>query len=295
MSDNSKNNTLVKYLKVSLFLVVLFVGSKANAQSHLTANQVIEKIRKNVTIPWMQETRDVIIYGKGETEVKGIAVTFMSTLAVLQKAKEAGCNFVITHEPTFYSHYDDLKIHNGDPVQEAKIKFIEENNMVIFRFHDHQHRTFPDQIYEGVVEKMGWKQYWKVGSKSFEMPETTLGKFVADLQKHSGGKTIRIVGDPKMKVKKVGLALGAAGTDTHFKVLKETNCDVLIVGESNEWETAPYFQDAQTLGQNKALVVMGHADSEEAGMVYFKSWLQKFYPNTKIEFIEAGNPFWAGK
>lgn len=283
--------------RIKFITILVFLGffTKTSAQGVLTANQVIAKIKENVTYPWMEKTRDVIIYGNGETQVKGIAVTFMSTLAVLQKAKAAGCNFVITHEPTFYSHYDDLKIHETDPVQIAKIKFIEENNMVIFRFHDHQHRTFPDQIYEGVVEKMGWKPYWKEGSKSFEMPETTLGKFVKDLQKKSGGKTIRIVGDKAMKVSKIGLALGAAGTDTHFKVLKDTNCDVLIVGESNEWETVPYFQDAQTLGQNKALIVMGHADSEEAGMIYFKPWLQKFHPETKIVFIEAGNPFWAGK
>jgi putative NIF3 family GTP cyclohydrolase 1 type 2 len=279
---------------LTLFLVIGF-SSINYAQEVLTANQVIEKIKANVTVPWKGPTRDVIIYGNGETKVTGIAVTFMSTLAVLQKAKAQGCNFVITHEPTFYSHYDDLKIHESDPVQLAKVKFIEDNNMIIFRFHDHQHSTFPDQIYEGVVDKMGWRKYWTLGSKSFVMPQTTLGQFVNELQQKSGGKTIRVVGDPNMKISKVGLALGAAGTDTHFKVLKETNCDLLIVGESNEWETVPYFQDAQTLGQNKALIVMGHADSEEAGMVYFQAWLQKFYPQTKITFIEAGNPFWSGK
>lgn len=278
---------------LTLFCFVKTV--KTSAQNTPTANEVIEKIKENVTLPWMTETRDRIIYGDGDTQVTGIAVTFMSTLAVLQEANAAGCNFVITHEPTFYSHYDDLSIHADDPIQQAKIKYIEDNNMVIFRFHDHQHRTNPDQIYEGVVNKMGWKNYWTEGSKSFTMPTTTLGKFVKDLKKASGAETMRVVGNPKMKISKVGLALGAAGTNTHFKVLKDTNCDLLIVGESNEWETVPYFQDAQTLGKNIALIIMGHADSEEAGMLYFQEWLQQFYPNLNITFIEAGNPFWQGK
>lgn len=285
------NSRLAAILPFILFLKLQI----SFAQNAPTANEVIEKIKQNVTLPWMEETRDKIIYGDGDTQVTGIAVTFMSTLAVLQEAKAAGCNFVITHEPTFYSHYDDLSIHEADPVQQAKIKYIEDNGMVIFRFHDHQHRTTPDQIYEGVVDKMGWNKYWTEGSKSFTMAPTTLAKFVKELKKTSGAKTMRIVGDPKMKISKVGLALGAAGTGTHFKVLKETNCDLLIVGESNEWETVPYFQDAQTLGKNIALIVMGHADSEEAGMVYFQNWLSKLYPEVNITFIEAGNPFWHGK
>lgn len=284
-------------LRISAFLLfILFLQPKISfAQKARTANQVIETIKQNVTVPWMDKTVDKIIYGNGDTEVTGIAVTFMSTLAVLQEANAAGCNFVITHEPTFYSHYDDLSIHEDDPVQQAKIKFIEDNNMVIFRFHDHQHRTSPDQIYEGVVNKMGWKKYWTEGSKSFTMPSITLGKFVKDLKKASGAKTMRVVGDPNMEISKVGLALGAAGTNTHFKMLKDTQCDLLIVGESNEWETVPYFQDAQTLGKNIALIVMGHADSEEAGMLYFQDWLEKLYPEVKITFIEAGNPYWHGE
>lgn len=281
---------------VAVFLLTCLIMAKNSlAQTAPSANQVIEKIKQNVTVPWVDQTVDKIIYGNGDTKVSGIAVTFMATLAVLQKAQAAGCNFIITHEPTFYSHTDDLSIHESDPVQQAKIKFIEDNNMVVFRFHDHQHRTFPDQIYEGVVNQMGWKKYRAEGAKSFTMPTTTLTKFVKELQKASGAKTIRVVGNPEMEISSVGLALGAAGTATHFNVLKETNCDVLIVGESNEWETVPYFQDAQTIGRNIALIVMGHADSEEAGMLYFQDWLQKLYPKVSIKFIEAGNPFWHGK
>lgn len=287
----------MKSLKATYTFLLIFLLNITTgfSQDAITANQVIDKIKQHVTVPWMEETVDRIVYGNGDTEVTGVAVTFMATLDVLQQAHTAGCNFIITHEPTFYSHTDDLGIHEADPVQQAKVKFIEDNNIVIFRFHDHQHRTSPDQIYEGVVNQMGWRNYWTEGSKSFTMPTTTLARFVKELKKSSGAKTIRVVGNPKMKVSKVGLALGAAGTATHFKVLKNTNCDVLIVGESNEWETVPYFQDAQTLGKNIALIVMGHADSEEAGMIYFQNWLQNLYPKVNIIFIEAGNPYWHGK
>ncbi|MES2797803.1 MAG: Nif3-like dinuclear metal center hexameric protein [Bacteroidota bacterium] len=277
---------------LSLFSILLFSHSII-AQNDLTVNDVINKIKSEVGIEWMKETRDNVIAGNPNLKVTGIATTFMSTLAVLQKAKAAGCNFVISHEPTFYTHTDDLRTHEKDPVQIAKLKFIQDNGMVVWRFHDHQHRMKSgDQIYEGVVEKMGWKKYATSDKTLLTIPPKSLAEIVKTLQKNMGAKTVRIVGKPNMMVTKVGLALGAAGTGTHFNVLETTGCELLIVGESNEWETVPYVQDAITLGQKRALIVLGHADSEENGMLTCANWLKKFYPKTKIEFIKAGNPYW---
>jgi hypothetical protein len=50
-------------------------------------------------------------------------------------------NFILTHEPTFYNHYDDAVPLYEDPVQQEKIKFIRDHNLVIFRFHDHIHTS----------------------------------------------------------------------------------------------------------------------------------------------------------
>jgi putative NIF3 family GTP cyclohydrolase 1 type 2 len=284
---------LIIHIYCSNYLIAQQNTPLIHGQKELLAIDVINKIKAEVGIDWMKETRDNVIAGEPNTKITGIATTFMSTLAVLQKANAMGCNFIISHEPTFYSHTDDLKIHVNDPVQIAKLKYIKENNMVIWRFHDHQHRMKPiDQIYDGVIEKMGWKKELLKDKFLLDIPDMSLKQIVKMLQKNLGAKTMRIVGNPKMLVTKVGLALGAAGTNSHFNVLENTDCELLIVGESNEWETVPYIQDAITLGKKRSLIVMGHADSEETGMIVARNWLRKFYPNTKIEFIEAGNPFW---
>lgn len=274
-------------------LFIFFLSYSGFSQSEITVNEVINKIKSEVGIDWMKETRDQIIVGDPNTKITGIATTFMSTLAVLQKAKAMGCNFIISHEPTFYSHYDDLKIHEKDPIQIEKMKYIADNGLVIFRFHDHQHRMKAgDQIYKGVIKKMGLKNAEFDGKNILTIPETKLKSIVRKLEKNMKAKTVRIVGRPNEKITKIGLALGAAGTNTHFNVFKNTDAQLLIVGESNEWETVPYVQDAITLGVKKALIVLGHADSEEAGMLTNRNWLRGFYPNLKIEFIEAKNPYW---
>jgi len=95
---------------VLLLAVVATVGapsSKAQAKP-LTAREVVTRIQAHVGIPWMTETVDTFKAGNPDTEVKGIAVTMMATLDVLQRAAAAGQNLIITHEPTFYNHEDDI-------------------------------------------------------------------------------------------------------------------------------------------------------------------------------------------
>lgn len=274
------------------YLFSFYLLFTLSLQAQITANDIIAKIKQEVNCAWNPITVDKIKAGDGNTVVKGVATTFMATLEVLKKANAAGCNFVISHEPTFYSHTDDLNRHAGESIQEEKLKFIKEHNMVVWRFHDHQHRHKPDMIYEGVVKKLGWKKYENSDTITFTIPAKKLKEIVSEIQKKFNAKTMRIVGNPNAVFSKVGMMLGAAGSDAHFWLLKNPNVDLLIVGESNEWETVPYIQDAISLGQHKALIVMGHADSEEAGMIECADWLKPFYPQMNIRFIEAGNPFW---
>ena len=89
-----------------LFCVVALATPVPARAQPLTARQVIDRIKANVGVPWTEPTVDTIKAGDPETPVKGIALTMMATLDVLQRAAAAGQNLVITHEPTFYDHLD---------------------------------------------------------------------------------------------------------------------------------------------------------------------------------------------
>ena len=39
-------------------------------------------------------------------------------------------------------------------------------------------------------------------------------------------------------------------------------------------------------------ILLGHANSEEAGMEYCARWLKTFIPEVPVEFLPAGDPFW---
>ena len=52
-----------------------------------------------------------------------------------------------------------------------------------------------------------------------------------------------------------------------------------------------YARDAVLQGRHKALIVLGHANSEEAGMKWLVEWLAPLVPDVPIIHVSAGDPF----
>ena len=270
-------------------------GLSADAQEKLpTAREVVAAIQEHVGVPWKTETVDTFKAGNPETRVTGIAVTMMATLDVLQRAAARGENLVITHEPTFYNHLDRPEgMEESDAVWKEKREFIEKNGMVVWRFHDHWHLRKPDGILAGVVQALGWEKYQNAENPHlFTVPEITLEKLAAEVAKRLDTPVVRAVGNPEMKITKLALSPGAAGFERETHALEMENVEVLLVGETREWETVEYAADAATEGRKKGLIVIGHVPSEQAGMEECARWLKTFVKAVPIEFVATKQPFW---
>ncbi|MGH9664643.1 MAG: Nif3-like dinuclear metal center hexameric protein, partial [Bryobacteraceae bacterium] len=59
-----------------------------------------------------------------------------------------------------------------------------------------------------------------------------------------------------------------------------------------EWETIEYGVDAAAEGKHKALIILGHIPSEQAGMQECATWLKTFLLGVRIDFVPAQEPFW---
>ena len=267
----------------------------ASAQEHpLTAQEVVSQIQKQVGVKWQKDTVDTFKAGNPDTAVTGIAVTMMATMDVLQRASAKGLNFVITHEPTFYAHLDTPDgLPETDPVWAEKRAFIEKHGMVVWRFHDLWHMRKPDGIEAGTVHALGWEKFQSPENQYlFAMPETTVKKLAEEVATKLDSAVVRVVGEPEMKVTKVALSPGAAGFERETHALERDDVQVLLVGETREWETVEYAADAVIQGRNKALIVIGHIPSEQAGMEECTRWLKGFVNSVPIEFVPARQPFW---
>jgi putative NIF3 family GTP cyclohydrolase 1 type 2 len=103
---------------------------------------------------------------------------------------------------------------------------------------------------------------------------------------------MRVVGDPKLKITRVALSPGAAGMQSEIGALENSDIQLLITGESREWETVEYTADAVSEKRSKALIMLGHIPSEQAGMEECVRWLKPLVPELQVEFIPAAQPFW---
>lgn len=264
----------------------------AAAQKPLTARQVIEKIKLQIGAPIDPNTVDTFKAGDPETPVTGIATTFLDTYDVLREAVAQGANLVITHEPTFYNHLDETAFLKGDPVFEQKMTYIREHHLVIWRFHDQWHWRKPDGIVEGFTQAVGWQKYRRpYEENAYTLPPVTVGQLAAALQDKLNSRSIRVVGDPLLRVTDVAYLPGASGEDKQIKALERDDVQVLVAGEAREWETVEYVRDAAAQGRRKALILLGHEVSEEVGMEYCARWLRQLFPAVPVTFIPAGEPF----
>jgi hypothetical protein len=136
----------------------------------MTVKEVIDKIIEKTGLEPLplDKTCDHLMTGSYDMEITKIATTFMATVEVIRKAIDHGVNFIITHEPTWFTGKESTEWLEYDPVYLEKRKLIEENNIAIWRFHDHMHMGNEDGIYRGFDLEFDWGKYKIQNSKEFK-------------------------------------------------------------------------------------------------------------------------------
>jgi putative NIF3 family GTP cyclohydrolase 1 type 2 len=263
----------------------------------LTARQIVERIQKNVGIPWREQTVDNFKDGSNpDAPVTGVATTMVATFDLLRRAAAAKRNLIIVHEPTYYSNLDDPKDISSDPMFRLKRDFIATNNLSVFRFHDHWHGHRPDGIINGMAVGLGWKQYQNPDdARLFVLPETTLNALAIQIRDRLKVRAIRIVGDPQTKVSRAAFNPGSTGLNQVMRYFSGPEVDVFVCGEPREWDAVEYARDSIAAGKKKGLIILGHDMSEEAGMEECARWLKGFVTEVPVEFMPAGEAFWSLK
>ena len=263
----------------------------------LTAGEVVRRIKQALAaqgVPWNDATtRDRFVFGSPETVVTGIATPFMGTFEAIAKAHAAGLNMIVPHEDTFWNDPDDRSVADADPlVYRKKVDFMTAHDIVVFRVHDHMHRQRPDFLFAGSAREVGLDPATETAPHShrFVIPETTLGALAARVMHVRGADTIRVVGDPEAKVRRVALGAGMATPSAAGDV------DVVIGGEQREvdgpFDSPAYVLDAASIAVPKGWIVIGHNLSEESGMQEMGAWLRPIVPEVAVQHVRSGRMYW---
>jgi putative NIF3 family GTP cyclohydrolase 1 type 2 len=274
----------------------------------VTAQEIVDRIKKNLGVEWKAETIDTFKAGDPTTVVTGIVTTALASLDVLGRAVKAGANLIVSCEPTFYATADSptpparpgpgsgastsSPQPASDPVFSAKNAFIKKHNLVVWRFSDHWRLRTPDPFAQGLANMLGWSKFADTSdARRLSIPETSLDALALHVKKSlkvRGG--MRILGDPQLRIRKVALLPGSTPIAASVAVLP--GVDAIIAGEVREWESVEYMRDTVALGGKKALTLVGRIVSEGPGMQVCAQWLKTIVPEVASTWISVGDPYW---
>lgn len=283
----------------------------------ITSEQLIERIQRNVGIPWQSQRSDGfsdgMLFGSPDATVTGIVTTWTPTLDVLRKAVDSGKNVIICREAPSYSRGERAPLfwRNGpapskelldnDPVWQAKQEFISKNNLVIVRLSDNWDARKSDGQLRGLARALGWESFhvaapgkdaYDPRNVYFRLPTTSLNSMAEGIKNTLNAHGLRVIGKADSSVTKVALTHGLLLVTDAERIFREPDVDVVVTGDAVEWEAAPYFQDLVAAGKAKGLILLGDEASEEPGSGEMAEWLKSFVPDVPVEWIPAGDPFW---
>jgi putative NIF3 family GTP cyclohydrolase 1 type 2 len=288
----------------------------ARAAATVSAQDVVDRIKQQLGVPWKAEAVDTFKAGDPSTVVTGIVTTASPTITVLERAVKAGANLIVTCEPTFYGRADKPTppVRPGtaataatagtsgaaaaepprDAVFAAKDAFITKHKLVVWRFSDHWRLRTPDPFAQGLRDALGWA---RSGRSDDEPGRVTipaaiaLDDLAAQIKKTLGVRGgIRVMGDPRTQVRTIGLLPGSTPIQAALRTLP--GVDAIVAGEVREWETVEYVRDTLTTGGKKGLILVGRIVSEDPGMQVCARWLTTILPEVRATAIAAGDPYW---
>jgi putative NIF3 family GTP cyclohydrolase 1 type 2 len=283
-----------------------------------TAQDVLDRIQKNLGVPWQSQRpdglSDGILFGRADVSVSGIATTFTPTLEVLRKAVASGKNTIVCREGPFYSRGERFPYYyregavppkdllDQDAVCRAKRDFISDHSLIIVRFSDNWDARETDGQLIALARALSWTdrlapataraEQFDARNVYYNLPPASLNEQAVRIQKALKLRATRVIGNPDVQVQKVALTHGLLLVPHIERILEEPGVDAVVAGDTVEWEGAPYFQDLVSAGLAKGIILIGDEASEEPGSGEVSRWLSSFIHEVPIEWIPAGEPFW---
>lgn len=228
-----------------------------------------------------RKTVDGFKWGSPDTEVTGVAVSWMSTQTVIERAIALGCNFVLTHEPTFYIH-EDTEAFRDTPAGRHKMNVLRAHDMVVYRMHD-AWDLYPGY---GIIDR--WLAH--LGFQASAEPRypailsiepRSVGALAHWLKAKMELDGVLVRGDTERLVSKIALACGAGG----FRPLltaQGASADCYVAGKVSEWQLMRYAEDADI-----PVIVVGHEASERYGMMGMADLLRETFSGLKVAYVGA--------
>lgn len=260
----------------------------------MTTTDILQFWKAAVPEGW-ESTCDGIRYDTPGKTIRRIGVCFKITSAVLDAA--AGwADMLITHEPMWPLYDGEMHPDEGDPVIRAMDRRLQETGTAVLRLHDHAHLFPGDFIHMGFLTRLGLETVpadapMRLGFRQYTLTHPMTAREIGRLvQEKYSIPHPRLAGALDVPLTKVTLALGGVG-ELGYGVLRDTDTELFISGEIGELGTAFWTHEAAAQGQVKAVMALGHCESERYGMAALADWMAEKLPGLKLRYFDTEDTY----
>ena len=265
----------------------------------MKAHELCDWLRSRHAVP--EPSVDRIVAGDPDVTVRGIAVVWMPTWDALREAQARGCNVVVAHEPTFFTHRDQDGFEEEfrrlprqaraavTKTRDDKARWIEENNLVVIRCHDVLD-AMPGGVVDSLVASLGFAAgdvvaavpHYRVVRIAPEATAAVVAQRLADAFFRIGQPGLAFYGDPARTVRSLGLGTGYGAEPWRLVELGAEMC-VTIDDRIKTWTETEWAQDA-----GYPMVVIHHGTSEEWGVRRLREIIAGHFPAWPVVLVPQG-------
>lgn len=225
-------------------------------------------------------------FGSNNKEIKKVIIALDGSTEVVNQAINNNCDLLICHHPFMFSPL--LSLNYDSPFGQKLIKVLN-NKLNVFSMHTN-FDTGIDGMNDILSSKLGLKNIQYINDeldssclmRIGNINEMNLINFVELICEKFNQSTVKFVGNPNKKIKKVGIVGGSGGSEVHNAI--KNNCDCFVTGE------IPHHIALEALDQGICLIEVSHA-VEAMFKTKLKEKLEKQFPNLEIIIAEEEDPF----
>jgi len=218
-------------------------------------------------------------------------VTWMATVSAIRHAAENGCDLIVCHEAlTFFDYFKNFKATGEEPwaADRPRLALLRENGISVLRAHS---TVDPTHVVPEFARAVGLPPAVEKGDvwSYHEVPRVRLARLVAMVKDGLRMQSLRVTGDPDVRVQRVGVMVGGLGLDRHIDAwerhLFPLFVEAIITGETND------FAQRFAIDAKLALVETCHSASEEPGLKKLSDDLREAFPGLKVLFRQEMVPW----
>ena len=246
---------------------------------------ILEKIEKILDLKLEKQRADAwdncgLLIGRKDKEIKRVLLALELTAEVLAEAKEKKCDMILTHHPAIFSGLKQITDNKGDNIIYQTIQA----DVAVYSAH-----TNFDIVRGGlndyVAAMLGATIITVLDdgeetiTRLFEVSEVPFEDFLNNIKRSLAIQTLRVIGSPKEKVKKVGMVTGAGGS--YAQLAFENGADVFITGDIKYHEAMDFKH------KGYSIIDAGHFETERIFPKAMHAFIEKNIKELDLHWVES--------